>query len=125
MLPVWGPLDVTRKWMRKANPAKFPIDDPEDYFRVVFNKFFSNLKAIFGAGCLRWYSRMFRVSSYRHRSIQYGRGNGCRKRRIVLSNIAGLSFELYVAYPYATVVVRSVGILIISLQLIKGNSRRY
>ena len=35
----------------------------------------------------------------------------------LFSQTSGLSFELYMAFPYATVVVRSVGILIISLQL--------
>ena len=42
-----GPLDVLRKWMRNANPANIPIDDVEDYFRVVFNDFLSHRKIDF------------------------------------------------------------------------------
>ena len=40
-----GSLDVPRQWLRKANPTKVPIDDVKEYFRVVFNEFFSNLKS--------------------------------------------------------------------------------
>ena len=42
-----GPLDVLRKWMRTANPVNIPIDDVEDYFRVVFNEFLSHRKIEF------------------------------------------------------------------------------
>ena len=74
-------------------------------------------KSIFGDGFLHWHSRLFRVSSCRHRSLQYGRGNGCRKPRVVLTNIAGLLFHLYMAFTYMIFVVRSVCIIIISLLL--------
>ena len=109
-----GFLDVPRKWMRKANPTKVPIDDLKDYFRVVFNEFFSNLKS----------DLLSRLSALAQQtvqglqlSLQYGRVNGCRNPRFILSNIAGLPFELCMTFLYVNVVVPCVGILIISLRL--------